>query len=57
MADVYDNFVEWPSPSGEEDFRQRLANRQVKGLVVTPAAQEEWDAAVAAFNAERKTEM
>lgn len=48
QTEIYDNFVEWDN-NAADDFRRRLASRDVLGLVVKDATQEEWDEAVASF--------
>ena len=40
---IYDNFVEWKEPPSFQDW---MKLRQIKGLEVSEATQEEWDQAV-----------
>lgn len=49
MTEIYDNFVEWNPQTGQQVFAERMKRAAVRGLEVTEATQEEWDAAQHAF--------
>ena len=50
MTEIYDNFVEWNPQTGTQIFEERLKRTAVRGLEVTEATQEEWDAAKRKFS-------
>lgn len=50
MTEIYNNYIEWNAQSGAQVFAERMKRAAVRGLEVTEATQEEWDAAQHALN-------
>lgn len=49
MTEPYDNYIEWNPQAAQQTFCERMKRAAVRGLEVTEATQEEWDAAKHAF--------
>ena len=49
MSQEYNNYIKWNPKTGKQVFEERMKRAAVRGLEVTEATQEEWDAAVHKF--------
>lgn len=50
MSEIYNNFIEWNPQTGAQVFAERMKCAATRGLEVTEATREEWEAAQHAFN-------
>lgn len=50
MTEIYNNFIEWNPQTGAQVFAEHMKRAAVRGLEVTEATQEEWEAAQRALN-------